>query len=215
MLALVAFVAAANGPLGGGGRRQMCCKSFVDMEFYEVRECSYAENMIVECDEEDGAWVRAKRVGSVNSVVGLPDAVGRLRNGVIDKLDISFPKEDHDRAGKALGTVVDKLLEIYMKDNSFVDLKASATPHTAPVLERRGFSPLENPDLTALSRNEPIVTHRAVLESAVGAYRGGLGDRSDVILQLLLDDNHSSQSQQQDKEVKESDPWKGIGTTFF
>ena len=61
----------------------------------------------------------------------------------------------------------------------------SATPFTAPILEKRGFAEVEKPDFSALARNEPIATHCARLPAACVAYSylasnpGGTVDTAD------------------------------------
>ena len=124
-------------------------------------------------------------------VIGAPDAAGRLRrlsSGVtmLDALQLGFPKEEAKRAADALGCVVEHLLLEWLAELDaaagdevhFEDLVASANMYTADVLERRGFYEIENPDLTALARGEPIVTHSARLPAAILAFTV-LAERAD------------------------------------
>ena len=111
--------------------------------------------------------------------VGAPAAIGRLRSlgsggFVLDQCRSSIPKEQ-PAAAKTIGLVVDALLLAWLahvdsSDASFEQLAASATPFTAPILEKRGFAEVEHPDFSALARNEPIATHSARLPAACVAY---------------------------------------------
>jgi hypothetical protein len=111
------------------------------------------------------------------AVVGeQPLAVGRLRRdeGVIELLASSVPKEDPQHAA-LLGVVLDHLLlawfdHIANADRGFEALSASASLHSAAVLERSGFAEIESPDLSALGRGLPIATHAARLPAAIVAY---------------------------------------------
>ncbi len=106
-------------------------------------------------------------------VVGAPAACGRLRPGpnpVIDVLRSSIAKEQVDRCGASMDACIEKLLECWLEnlgDDEFESLGASATLYTSDAFERFGFAEIEFPDLTALGRSEPIVTHRARLSAAI------------------------------------------------
>ena len=106
-------------------------------------------------------------------VVGAPAACGRLRTGdrpVIDVLRSSIAKEQVDRCGQSMDACIEKLLECWLEnlgDDEFESLGASATLYTSDAFERFGFAEIEFPDLTALGRGEPIVTHRARLSAAI------------------------------------------------
>ena len=106
-------------------------------------------------------------------VVGAPAACGRLRPGpnpVIDVLRSSIAKEQVDRCGASMDACIEKLLECWLEnlgDDEFESLGASATLYTSDAFERFGFAEIEFPDLTALGRGEPIVTHRARLSAAI------------------------------------------------
>jgi hypothetical protein len=106
-------------------------------------------------------------------VVGAPAACGRLRPGpnpVIDVLRSSIAKEQVDRCGASMDACIGKLLECWLDnlgDDEFESLGASATLYTSDAFERFGFAEIEFPDLTALGRGEPIVTHRARLSAAI------------------------------------------------
>lgn len=150
-------------------------------------------------DEANSRWVWA-------SVEGQPEVVGRLRFGVIDYVHISFPKEETERAEGAIGSVIDKLVDLWLDENgSFEELQAAATPLVAPVLESRGFRPLEAPDLTALARNEPIVTHCGDLDTATRAY---------ATLPVKLQSQRPRPREDEPPRPKD-DPFRGLGRTFF
>ena len=106
-------------------------------------------------------------------VVGAPAACGRLRTGdkpVIDVLRSSIAKEQVDRCGASMDACIEKLLECWLDaldGDEFESLGASATLYTSDAFERFGFAEIEFPDLTALGRGEPIVTHRARLSAAI------------------------------------------------
>ena len=106
-------------------------------------------------------------------VVGAPAACGRLRPGpnpVIDVLRSSIAKEQVDRCGASMDACIEKLLECWLENvggDEFESLGASATLYTSDAFERFGFAEIEFPDLTALGRGEPIVTHRARLSAAI------------------------------------------------
>ena len=106
-------------------------------------------------------------------VVGAPAACGRLRTGdkpVIDVLRSSIAKEQVDRCGASMDVAIEKLLECWLENlggDEFESLGASATLYTSDAFERFGFAEIEFPDLTALGRGEPIVTHRARLSAAI------------------------------------------------
>lgn len=111
--------------------------------------------------------------------VGEPAAVGRLRaSGLIDRLVSSIPKEKKE-AEDVLGLAIDQLIIEWLRQLderrdddalAFECLRASATPFTARLLERRGFSEIEKVDFSAMGRGEPIATHSARLPAAVLAY---------------------------------------------
>ena len=106
-------------------------------------------------------------------VVGAPAACGRLRPGpnpVIDVLRSSIAKEQVERCGASMDVAIEKLLECWLDnlgEDEFESLGASATLYTSDAFERFGFAEIEFPDLTALGRSEPIVTHRARLSAAI------------------------------------------------
>jgi hypothetical protein len=105
-------------------------------------------------------------------VVGAPAACGRLnpKGPVIDVLRSSIAKEQVDRCGASMDACIEKLLECWLEnlgDDEFESLGASATLYTSDAFERFGFAEIEFPDLTALGRGEPIVTHRARLSAAI------------------------------------------------
>ena len=106
-------------------------------------------------------------------VVGAPAACGRLRPGpnpVIDVLRSSIAKEQVERCGASMDVAIEKLLECWLDnlgEDEFESLGASATLYTSDAFERFGFAEIEFPDLTALGRGEPIVTHRARLSAAI------------------------------------------------
>lgn len=119
-----------------------------------------------------------------------PLAVGRLRRGpgIIDKLASSLPKEDA-ASDALLELTLDHLILAWLaylgaqpaaEAQRFEALTAATTLHTAAVFERRGFAEIENPDMTALSRGEPISSHSARLPAAIVAFthRSTLGDGS-------------------------------------
>ena len=106
-------------------------------------------------------------------VVGAPAACGRLRPGpnpVIDVLRSSIAKEQVERCGASMDVAIEKLLACWLDNlggDEFESLGASATLYTSDAFERFGFAEIEFPDLTALGRSEPIVTHRARLSAAI------------------------------------------------
>ena len=106
-------------------------------------------------------------------VVGAPAACGRLRPGpnpVIDVLRSSIAKEQVERCGASMDAALEKLLACWLDnlgDDECESLGASATLYTSDAFERFGFAEIEFPDLTALGRGEPIVTHRARLSAAI------------------------------------------------
>ncbi|KAL1528409.1 hypothetical protein AB1Y20_009758 [Prymnesium parvum] len=134
--------------------------------------------------------------------VGKPTAVGRLqviskRKAILDRLCSSIPKEKAS-AAEAIEHAIDALLLAWLRriestEASFEDLFASATPFTAPLLEKRGFAEVEKPDFTALGRGEPIATHQARLPAACVAFSylisqaDGLSPTTLASMQSILD----------------------------
>mmetsp|Transcript_18781 Transcript_18781/g.74962 ORF Transcript_18781/g.74962 Transcript_18781/m.74962 type:complete len:127 (-) Transcript_18781:118-498(-) len=116
-------------------------------------------------------------------------------------------------------------------DGDFEALRASATPESAPVFESCGFVEIDDPDLTALARGEPIATHAASLPAALEAYEARAGaDTADRLLDMLRrhdekrraasgglrrpsDETTTSASEEETKPA--DDPWAGLGRTFF
>jgi len=143
--------------------------------------------------EEGTHWVAIERIQSAGDalaaalepgapeatvLVGAPAAVARLRTqrALVDKLLQSILKED-DECAVAVGHSIDALLKAWLEhveasngEQTFEDLRAAAQPHTAPVLEMRGFAEVEKVDMAALGRGEPIATHSARLPAAIVAY---------------------------------------------
>ena len=121
----------------------------------------------------DLASAMAAATSEPSIVVGAPAACGRLRTGdkpVIDVLRSSIAKEQVDRCGASMDACIEKLLECWLENlggDEFESLGASATLYTSDAFERFGFAEIEFPDLTALGRGEPIVTHRARLSAAI------------------------------------------------
>ena len=165
--------------------------------------------------------------------VGQPAAVGRLRSlsesgvVVLDQLRSSIPKEQ-PAAAKTIGLAVDALLLAWLAhvemsgEASFEDLSASATPFTAPILEKRGFAEVEKPDFSALARNEPIATHCARLPAACIAYSYLASRTEDVSVvdlssfQRILDGLRQqppppgSLAQDDVDAAEEEDPWAAM-----
>ena len=210
-----AFVSVKSSP--------QACRPLQSSSF-EAEECPpSAAAVLVGADLaqekiDEARWVKASRGGE-------PEAVGRLCGGTIDCLRTSFPKEEWKRARGALGACVDALVECYLEDcdkgkTHFEDLCAATTAETAPVFEVRGFIELENPDLTALARDEPIVTHKARLPAAVVAYGHGVvtSDSATRIADKLRRQQPPPPDDDKDETRPEEppyDPWAGVGTTFF
>ena len=127
----------------------------------------------------------------------MPAAVARLRPslGILDQIRSTIPKEDPQTL-EVLGLCIDACLLEWLRHldstpdstrdstrdstpdstrdstraQQFESLSAASTLHTAELLESRGFSELEAPDLTALGRGAPITTHAARLPASILAY---------------------------------------------
>jgi len=128
--------------------------------------------------------------------VGQAAAVARLRPQVarVDQLLSSLPKESKE-SSDVLGLALDHILLAWLDHlqssagdcSSFESLSASASLHTAAVLEQRGFAEITSPDFSCLARGEPIATHEARLPAACIAYErmagsGGVGALHDTYL---------------------------------
>ena len=168
-------------------------------EWKTISPCS-SERALALCppktadEAEDGThWVAIERIQSAGDalaaalkpgapeatvLVGMPAAVARLRTqrALVDKLLQSILKEDSECA-VAVGHSIDALLKVWLEhveasngERTFEDLRAAAQPHTAPVLELRGFAEVDKPDMSALGRGEPIATHSARLPATIVAY---------------------------------------------
>ena len=143
-------------------------------------------------------------------VVGAPAACGRLRPGpnpVIDVLRSSIAKEQVERCGASMDAALEKLLECWLDnlgDDEFESLGASATLYTSNAFEHFGFAEIEFPDLTALGRGEPIVTHRARLSAAILACdaRGSAALAEDLRRQ-------PPPSGKEEAAAPKKDPWAG------
>ena len=154
--------------------------------------------------EEPTHWVAVDRVQSTEDafmsalavgapeptvLVGAPAAVGRLRpeRALVDKLLQTIVKEEPECA-VAVGHCVDSLLLAWLQhlqaqegtEQQFEGLRAAAQPHTAPVLEQRGFAEIERPDMSALGRGEPVATHYARLPAGIFAYEALLGSAETI-----------------------------------
>ena len=84
--------------------------------------------------------------------------------------DPRSPRSRSTAAARRWTATIEKLLECWLEnlgDDEFESLGASATLYTSDAFERFGFAEIEFPDLTALGRGEPIVTHRARLSAAI------------------------------------------------
>ncbi len=121
-----------------------------------------------------------------------PAAVGRLRltesGGVIDSLRCSLPKED-PLVASLHGAVIDALLAEWVArlasetatPRPFEALAASASVFTKGHFSAAGFAELDAPDLTALGRGQPILTHRARLPSVILALQARLARTDDAL----------------------------------
>ncbi|KAL3917419.1 MAG: hypothetical protein SGPRY_006412 [Prymnesium sp.] len=181
-------------------------------------------------------WIAVQHssMGSGVVEVGLPAAVGRLlttpsKRVLVDRLYSSIPKEK-PACAVVVGLAVDALVRAWLQQirqtgSCFEELLASATPFTAPILEKRGFVEIEKPDFGALGRGEPIATHQARLPAACVAYDYLLNSGSGLSLmdlssyQNILDELRASpppkSSQDSDSGVPlgtdvEDDPWSAM-----
>ena len=93
----------------------------------------------------------------------------------------------------------------------FEDLGASATLYTSDAFERYGFAEVEAPDLTALGRGEPIVTHEARLPAAIIALdRAAAASPRAAALATALRSQPPPERRAARREPEKLDPWAGV-----
>lgn len=207
-----------------------CAAALLNTPAFSAQRCTYEEvSELAETEAVEGdVWVKATEnaqpaldltnamaaaTAEPTVIVGAPAAVGRLRPRstaapVIDVLRSSIPKEQLERCGPSMDACLEALLGAWVEalgDDEFEALGASATLYTSDAFSRFGFSEIEFPDLTALGRGEPIVTHRARLPAAIVACDA----RGNTALAEALRQQPPPSGRAEIKPAPTRDPWAG------